>query len=394
MRQETVLQHITIHAFGDIVIEQKINAFFGDAEASGFGSGWWSGILSAFFGALSFGAVLCLHFPQLLSSPELRTHYPMETMRVLIQCVIVAAILFGIISSILRKKKILGLTGMLLALAAAALGGSSVPINEPLHDGPAIGLDWFLLDLFLMSLIYVPIERLWPQYQKQGTFRKGWTLDIVYFLSTHLPIQILSLLVLLPATQATKYLAVPDIQHFIAQMPWLIQFILAIMVADFAEWGIHFALHKVPFLWRFHSIHHSSEALDWIAGSRSHFFDDTLVRGFILVPMMLGFSQNIIVAYLIFVTLHATWAHCNFRPNIKWIEQYLVMPRYHHWHHTSQKEGIDKNFAIHFPWIDKIFGTYYYPDVWPEHYGLDGEEISPSFLGQTIEPFTRRKKAR
>jgi len=43
------------------------------------------------------------------------------------------------------------------------------------------------------------------------------------------------------------------------------------------------------------------------------------------------------------------------------------------------KEGIDKNFAIHFPWIDKIFGTYYYPDEWPERYGLDGEEISSHF---------------
>ena len=374
------------------MIEQKINAFFGDAEATGFGTGWWSGILSAFFGALSFGAVLCLHFPQLLSSPELRSHYPMQTIRVLIQCLIVAAILFGSISSILRKKKMLGLTGMLLALAAAALGGSSVPINETLHDGPAIGLDWFLLDLFLMALIYVPIERLWPQYPEQGTFREQWTLDIVYFLSTHLPIQILSLLVLLPATQATKYLAVPGIQQFIGQMPWLLQFFLAIVVADLAEWFTHWALHKVPFLWRFHSIHHSSKALDWIAGSRSHFFDDTLVRGFILVPMMLGFSQNIIVAYLIFVTLHATWTHCNFRPNAKWLEQYLVMPRYHHWHHTSQKEAIDKNFAIHFPWIDKIFGTYYFPDEWPEVYGLDGEEIPDGFIRQTYEPFIKKNK--
>ena len=75
-------------------------------------------------------AVLCLHFPQLLSSPELRAHYPMHTMRVLIQCLIVGAILFGVISSILRKKKILAFTGMLLAIAATAFGGSSVPINE------------------------------------------------------------------------------------------------------------------------------------------------------------------------------------------------------------------------------------------------------------------------
>src|SRR5262249_52498625 len=149
---------------------QKINAFFSDAESTGFGTGWWSGILSAFFGFLSFGGLLCLLFPQLLTSPELRPHYPLPVIRGLIQFLIVAAIFFGVVSTILRKKKVLALTGMLLAIGAAALGGSSVQINAALHDGPAIGLDWFLLDLFLMALIYVPLERLWPQYPQQGTF--------------------------------------------------------------------------------------------------------------------------------------------------------------------------------------------------------------------------------
>jgi len=244
----------------------------------------------------------------------------------------------------------------------------------------------------LMAIIYVPLERLWPQYPKQGTFRNEWTLDVVYFMSTHLPIQILSFLVLLPSIQATKYLGVPALQGFIARIPWLLQFFLAIVVADVTEYFVHLAFHKVPFLWRFHAVHHSSKALDWIAGSRSHFVDDTLVRGLVLAPLMLGFSQSITLAYLIFVTLHATWVHCNFGPNAKWLEKFLVMPRYHHWHHTSQKEGIDKNFAIHFPWIDKFFGTYHFPDTWPVHYGLDGEEISPNFLGQTIDPFIGRKR--
>jgi lathosterol oxidase len=387
-----VREHSRDLHWGDIVIEQKLTEFFGDTESTGFGTGWWSGILSAFFGFLSFGGVLCLHFPQLFSSPELRPHYPMRAVRVLIEFLIVAAVVFGIISSILRKKKILGFTGVLFAIAAASLGGSSVQINDSLRVGPAIGVDWFLLDMFLMALIYVPLERLWPQYPKQGTFRNQWTLDVVYFMSTHLPIQILSFLVLLPATLATKYLGVPVLQHLIARIPWLLQFFLAVLVADVAEYFIHLAFHKVPFLWRFHAVHHSSKALDWIAGSRSHFLDDTLVRGFVLAPLMLGFSQSIILAYLIFVTLHATWVHCNFGPNAKWLEEFLVMPRYHHWHHTSQKEGIDKNFAIHFPWIDKIFGTYYFPEKWPDVYGLDGEEISPTFVGQTIDPFLKRKR--
>jgi len=134
-------------------LEERINKVFGDDDPAHVGSGWWSGVLSTFFGILAFGAVLCLHFPQVLSSPELRQYYPMDLMRLLIQAVIAAAIIFGVISAMLRKKKVLALTGMLFSLGATLLGGSSVPINEQLGNGPAIGLDWFLLDMLLMTLI-------------------------------------------------------------------------------------------------------------------------------------------------------------------------------------------------------------------------------------------------
>ena len=66
------------------MLEQKINEAFGDDDPTDFGTGWWSGVLSMFFGLLAFGSVICLHFPQLLSSPELRAHYPMPLM--LCQC--------------------------------------------------------------------------------------------------------------------------------------------------------------------------------------------------------------------------------------------------------------------------------------------------------------------
>jgi hypothetical protein len=104
------------------MLEQRINEMFGDKDPSGFGTGWWSGVLSAFFGLLSFGAVVCLHFPQLLSSPDLRPYYPMPLMRLLIQAIIVGAILFGVASAMLRRKKILALTGILFALVASLLG--------------------------------------------------------------------------------------------------------------------------------------------------------------------------------------------------------------------------------------------------------------------------------
>ena len=204
------------------MLEQKINETFGDEDPTGFGTGWWSGVLSAFFGVLAFGAVVCLHFPQLLSSPELRPYYRMDLMRMLIQGVIVAAIILGVVSASLRRKKVLGLTGMLFALAATLLGGASVPINETLHAGPAIGLDWFLLDMLLMTLIFSPIEVLWPAYPKQSVFRPEWLLDVVYFLSTHLPIRITSFLVLLPATQLTSVLGNERLQAAMTSLPWLV----------------------------------------------------------------------------------------------------------------------------------------------------------------------------
>jgi lathosterol oxidase len=374
---------------GGRVFEEKVNRTFGDEAPKGFGTGWWSGVLSAFFGFLSFGAVLCLHFPQVLTVPDFRPRYPMHLIRITIQALILGAILFGGVASLLRRKKVLPLCGMVLAFGAILLGGASVPINQTLRDGPAIGLDWFLLDLLLMALIYVPIERLWPQYPDQGTFRPEWTLDVAYFLSTHLPVQILSLMILLPASEASRFLANPALQRFVGGLPWVVQFVLAVLVADLAEYTAHRLVHTVPFLWRFHAVHHSAKSLDWIAGSRAHFVDDVIIRGAVLLPIvLLGFSQSVLAGYMVFVTLHATWTHCNFGPTSAWLEKLIVLPRHHHWHHAIEKEAIDKNYAIHFPWIDKIFGTYYSPkERWPERYGLAGEELSPSFIGQTINPF-------
>jgi len=52
--------------------EQRLNDFLGDNEDKNLGTGWWANVLSTFFGALAFGGVLCLYFPQRLTTPELR----------------------------------------------------------------------------------------------------------------------------------------------------------------------------------------------------------------------------------------------------------------------------------------------------------------------------------
>jgi len=144
----------------------------------------------------------------------------------------------------------------------------------------------------------------------------------------------------------------------------------------------------VRFLWSFHSIHHSSKALDWIAGSRTHFIDLVVGRGFILLPLeFFGFAHSVVLAYLAFVTIHATWTHCNSALHVKWLEPILVMPRHHHWHHAAEEAAIDKNFAIHFPWLDKVFGTSYDPGRWPTGYGLVHTQLPGTFWKQFFLPF-------
>jgi hypothetical protein len=231
----------------------------------------------------------------------------MDLIRGLIEALIWAALLFAAAVGAARPQQAAGADRHAAgARRRQGLGGSAVPIEGELTNGPAIGLDWFLLDLFLMALIYVPIERIWPYYPEQG--RSGRSGRSTWSISSRPTCRSRSCRSwsCCRRPRRPKYLAIPALAHAIASLPFVVQFFLAVVVADVAEWTIHYALHKVPFLWRFHSIHHSSEALDWIAGSRSHFVDDTLVRGFILVPMMLAFSQTIILVYLVFVTLHAT----------------------------------------------------------------------------------------
>jgi lathosterol oxidase len=365
---------------------------FGDSQATHLGTGWVSGTSSVFFGVLSLGGVFTLLFPALLTLPEARAVYPVDIIRLLIQGTIAAALVLGAISAILRERKVLGLTGAALGLAAVLLGGASAPLPEEVASKVGIGFDWFLLDLLVMTVVFVPVERLWPLHPEQGTFRPEWTTDAFYFVATHLPAQLVTFAMLLPATLASKWLAIPVLMQTVGGLPFIVQFPLAIVVADLSQYAVHRAFHKIPFLWRFHSIHHSIKTMDWIAGSRSHFVDILVTRGLILIPMtLLGFTPIVMAAYLIFVSFHATFSHTDFRPRIRWLEPYFVTVRYHHWHHAADPNAIDVNFAIHFPFIDRLFGTYHLPkDAFPERYGLVGASVPDGFFRQFIAPFKSR----
>src|SRR2546428_644663 len=135
-------------------LDRQIRRIFSDDEPTGLGSGWVAGVVSLLGGALGFFGVLCLHFPQLFTAPVLRSHYPVTLLRGVLQTVLIASVMLGLFNVARRRRKILGLTGIFLAVSAMALGGAAggpVPRRAGAGGLPPI-LDPPLLPLALVPL--------------------------------------------------------------------------------------------------------------------------------------------------------------------------------------------------------------------------------------------------
>jgi sterol desaturase/sphingolipid hydroxylase (fatty acid hydroxylase superfamily) len=106
---------------------------------------------------------------------------------------------------------------------------------------------------------------------------------------------------------------------------------------------------------------------------------------------VLGFSEPALYAYLVFVYFLSAMVHSNLRMNFGWLDRFVVTPRFHHWHHGIESEAIDVNFAVHFPLLDRIFGTYHLPadGRWPEGYGVN-HPPPKGFLKQFAYPFKKQ----
>jgi len=366
-------------------------------EPTRFGSGWTSGVLSTLLGVIGLGAVLCFHFPDLLTMPELRGLYPVPYIRALLHLVLVGAFLLGVLSVVLRRSKRLGASGISLVLVAALLGGSRVPLDGELRDGPFLGLDWFLLNLIAYSAVFIPLERLFARLPDQPIFRRAWRTDLSYFFVSTLLVQVTTLLTLKPAMVFFSWASHPGVQAWVAAQPFVLQFAALLFVADLTQYWVHRAFHRVPWLWRFHRIHHSADAMDWLAGSRLHLVDVAVTRGLSYVPIyVLGFAEAPLFAYVAFVSIQATFIHANLRFEFTKLRGILATPQFHHWHHAADAEGVDVNFAVHLQLLDWLFGTFHLPKGrWPKAYGLaSGERVPPGYLPQLVEPFRAVREAR
>lgn len=374
-------------------IERWFYRTLGDREGTAFGSGWISGTSSVFLGGLALLGVLAFWFPGVFTTAEFRARYPIPLLRTLLEGVIALAFVLGALSMLLRRRKVLGLIGIALSLVALLAGGGDVPIQSEFDQPFTLGLDWFALNLLLLALVFVPLERAFARLPDQSTFRFGWTTDGAHFMVSHLAVQALTFMTLLPATALAGLWQPAGLQDAIRGQPLWLQFVEILVVSDLTQYWIHRAFHTVPVLWRFHAIHHSSREMDWLAGSRLHVVDVLSTRGLVLVPVfLLGFEQAALYAYLVFVSFHAVFIHANVRFRFAWLDHVIATPRAHHWHHAVAP--IDKNFAVHLPVLDRLFGTQHLPrdgarELWPAAYGIEGHPVPEGWGRQLLHPFRR-----
>jgi sterol desaturase/sphingolipid hydroxylase (fatty acid hydroxylase superfamily) len=352
-----------------------------------------AGVTSGVLGMLCVLGELCFLLPDLLVTKDALPIYQAHIglLRGVLQASIFCTFALAALGMLLTRLNRHGLAGLTLGAIALLLGGSEAsPVAGGAPRAFSAGLDYFVLELLVLGLVFIPLENLFA-LRDQRVFREGWQTDLKHFFVSHAGVQLLSFAGMIPAQALFAWAVRLDFQQAVAAQPLWLQFIEMVVAVDLATYWVHRAFHQVPWLWNFHAIHHSSRKMDWLAGSRMHVVDVVVTRAAAFVPVfILGFAPAALYAYLVFVSFHAVFIHANLRwrfPVLRWV---ISTPEYHHWHHTSDEEGIDKNFAGFLPLWDLLFRTVHLPDHWPQNYGTAKFQPPEGYLAQLAYPFRRR----
>ena len=106
---------------------------------------------------------------------------------------------------------------------------------------------------------------------------------------------------------------------------------------------------------------------------------------------LLGFTLPAILLFGALIAVQATLLHVRGRLSYGWLDRVIVSPKFHHWHHSSDREALDTNYAGTFAFLDRVFGSYHLPEGrWPVRYGVVKEVVPTSYWGQFFSPLKHR----
>jgi sterol desaturase/sphingolipid hydroxylase (fatty acid hydroxylase superfamily) len=243
-----------------------------------------------------------------------------------------------------------------------------------------------VIGIALLFVVFSPLEKLFS-LRRQRVFRRGIVTDLTHLLVNNAFVTIGAVALAIVGSLPLIWLRRFDVERL---MPGTVALSLAVVLVLVGSYWGHRLTHTVPLLWRFHSVHHSIEEMDWVAAGRLHPLDSAFTQAFAIVPLfVLGYDAGVFAGAAVFVALLAIFQHANVRlrfPVVRWI---VPTPEWHHWHHAIDDEARNKNFGL--PVLDKLFGTAHMPNGRrPVGFGTHDPVPQGSYLGHLAYPFTRQ----
>ncbi|MFO0616023.1 MAG: sterol desaturase family protein [Polyangiaceae bacterium] len=242
------------------------------------------------------------------------------------------------------------------------------------------------LSFVVLVVCFVPLERAFPA-RAQGILRPAIATDLLFFLGQYLVFTTASIALLVELSKVYTRVA-PDVVARVVSMPLPARLALAVILGDVAVYAFHRASHRFELLWRFHSVHHSSEHLDWLAAHREHPVDGVLTQLCQNAPAILLAAPLGSIAWL--AVLRGMWAvfvHSNVRIPLGPLRWILGSPELHHYHHALLEPGAPvRNFANLAPWLDLVFGTHHLPKE-GERYALGDGLPRAGYASLLVRPF-------
>jgi sterol desaturase/sphingolipid hydroxylase (fatty acid hydroxylase superfamily) len=177
-------------------------------------------------------------------------------------------------------------------------------------------------------------------------------------------------------------------------LPFVLQALVYMAVVDFFNYWIHRAQHNFPFLWAFHSTHHSQEHLTFVTSQRVHPVDRLVHDAGMFLPLwFLGFDESAWMPLYVWGEFNLAVQHSRIPWRYGPLYPILVSPAFHNFHHSVDPAHHDRNFAGLFSFWDYVFGTAVADEGRaPPAYGL-ADEAPKTFMGTLTAPFTRLRGA-
>ena len=145
-------------------------------------------------------------------------------------------------------------------------------------------------------------------------------------------------------------------------LPPLLRDGLAVLGMDYTIYIWHVLTHKVPFLWRFHLVHHVDLDLDSTTALRFHAVDMLISIPWRAAQVaVLGTSRRALSVWQGFFFASVLFHHANLRLPARLercLAAVLTTPRMHGIHHSAARAQTDSNWSSGLSLWDHLHGTF------------------------------------